>query len=403
MAEHKWSSSQDDNLIMAREAYGTFENHTARSHYAKTKDIQPADWMSMLEDDLPVSSLTIPGTHDSAAHGPFLPFVVTHFMSIAEQLEVGIRFLDLRCALRSDIVQMVHGRAFLSQTFAEVLQSMYMFLDKHSTEGMIVTINQDQLPKASTLDFADAIAAHIDARPDKWRTEASTPSLAELRGKIQLMCRYTGADRGINLSDWTDNSPDAFTITGPDGLNVVIQDHYTCSTPLPLSNLLERKSADVQKLLQSAADDTDEQRWYLNFNSAFELHLSQQCTPIEVALGAWRGFRRVKGMNARLACHLKQLESRRRHACRNAAKTPTETSSPHEKVLNYQARYGIILMDFPNEGLIADIIACNFPSRRSQRSCASMVLVGFLAIVFVTGIAVRLVYALRSGSALRTD
>ncbi len=50
-------------------------------------------WMGRLPDDVPLSGITMPGTHDSCARSN-IPFVRTQYLSIAQQLVLGIRFFD---------------------------------------------------------------------------------------------------------------------------------------------------------------------------------------------------------------------------------------------------------------------------------------------------------------------
>src|SRR5262245_27175119 len=53
-------------------------------------------WMKKLADSKKLSELTIPGTHDTCAlHGGDIP--KCQAWSLKDQLEAGIRFIDIRC------------------------------------------------------------------------------------------------------------------------------------------------------------------------------------------------------------------------------------------------------------------------------------------------------------------
>lgn len=66
-------------------------------------------WMGALPDKTLLSDITIPGTHDTCARSN-IPFVRTQYLSVTQQLEAGIRFLDLRCRLLADgDLYMYHG------------------------------------------------------------------------------------------------------------------------------------------------------------------------------------------------------------------------------------------------------------------------------------------------------
>ena len=52
--------------------------------------------MSKLKDETPLSALSIPGTHNSPTHHTALPSVRCQAVGVKEQLNNGVRFLDLR-------------------------------------------------------------------------------------------------------------------------------------------------------------------------------------------------------------------------------------------------------------------------------------------------------------------
>ena len=162
-------------------------------------------WMARLDDDVLVSSLSIPGTHDSAAYTQPWPFVATQTMNIEEQLNAGIRYFDLRCGIVKNTTEMVHGPRLLGLRLQKVLDTMYKWLDSHTTEGLIVQIKEDRKSEQSTIHFAQSIFENIASRSERWRTANTTPSIGELRGKIQLFRRYNGPSRmayGIDVTQW---------------------------------------------------------------------------------------------------------------------------------------------------------------------------------------------------------
>ena len=53
-------------------------------------------WMKVLPDTLPLSGISIPGTHNSHTHYHALPSVRCQVLDVRTQLENGIRFLDVR-------------------------------------------------------------------------------------------------------------------------------------------------------------------------------------------------------------------------------------------------------------------------------------------------------------------
>lgn len=100
-------------------------------------------WMSYLPDDIKLSDISIPGTHDSATsdYRGGVVGVVTQDWSVKEQLNAGIRHLDLR--LRAEIrnnkwvFDLQHGNYYLGITLDDVLKDVGEFLSANPTETIL--------------------------------------------------------------------------------------------------------------------------------------------------------------------------------------------------------------------------------------------------------------------------
>ncbi|EME49497.1 hypothetical protein DOTSEDRAFT_40688 [Dothistroma septosporum NZE10] len=297
-------------------------------------------WMSSLQDDVLLSSLSIPGTHDSAAFTRPWPFIATQNMDIVQQLDSGIRYFDLRCGIVDDIAEMVHGAALLGLKLPQVMDTIYQWLDDHPREAIIVQIKKDREPERSTVHFAQAVFTCISTRSDRWRTANSTPTMGEVRGKIQLFRRYRGPNLwayGIDVTQWQDNPSIPFTITTRNMVQLTIQDHYSFPDPQSLPSLIAIKGGDVSGLLDRASKDVDSAHWYINFTSAYEFNFYYQLTPRAIATGGYYQFRWVEGINVRLHNWIRTRAGRQ--------------------------HFGIVAMDFPEAGgtdLIVELIKSNF-------------------------------------------
>ncbi|KAG9598873.1 PLC-like phosphodiesterase, partial [Aureobasidium melanogenum] len=311
-----------------------------------------ADWMCFLPDDMPISALSIPGTHDSAAFMSTWPFVATQTLTTAQQLDAGIRYFDLRCGIIKDEVQMVHGRAVLGLKLSDLLTSMYTFLQKHPKEAIIIQLKQDRKDEASTRPFSQLVLNLMREHSKYWRLETTTPTLGELRGRIQLLRRFSTFQHqqfttGIDVTRWPDNPPLPFTVRTRVGVHLTIQDHYSFSTPENLSSLVAKKGGDVASMLMRASRDTEPWHWYINFSSAFEFNIYYQIPPKDIAIGGYSVFRWVEGINLRLCNFLKQRLD--------------DVDEPQ--------RFGVVVMDFvekPAPDLVKTVIEANFvvPGKR---------------------------------------
>lgn len=341
-------------------ASGDSKTRTRRDH--QTAEIASATWMSHLSSSTLMSAITIPGTHDSAAYTYSWPFIATQTLDITAQLNAGIRYFDLRCGLRSNILEMVHGQAILNLRLEQVLADIYTWLAAHPSEALVAQIKRDRKDESSTIHFAQAIVHLLAATPDHWRTANTTPLLDELRGRIQLFRRFETSPAhplgayGIDVSHWQDNPEHPFTIHTPQNVRLTIQDHYSFSDTLSLPALIARKGGDVSELLDLAATSLergDPGQWFINFTSAFEFNFYYQITPREIAAGAYWAFRWEDGMNVRLRAYLD-------------AHTDDRLASGQST----KRRFGIVAMDFPEAGakdLVMGVLMTNFEQREEAK------------------------------------
>lgn len=107
------------------------------------------NWMTHLDDDIYVSQLSIPGTHDSATKDCSLSQGRCQDLTIAEQLAMGIRVFDLRPT--SDLT-IYHGEISCGITLSEVWEAFNNFLDDNPGE-FIVTIVKWESEGDVTLGF----------------------------------------------------------------------------------------------------------------------------------------------------------------------------------------------------------------------------------------------------------
>jgi 1-phosphatidylinositol phosphodiesterase len=215
----------------------------------------PADWMARQEDTRTLASLSIPGTHDAGARfEPIAGLAKTQELTIAEQLDAGVRFFDIRCRHYQDGFLIYHGAVDQNQTYADVLATMTGFLDAHPDEALIVSIQEEATPDKNTRSFEATFTSYLD--PARWSLATAVPTLGAVRGKLVLLRRFaaTGVG-GLDATAWPDDSPQPFTIGG----QLRVQDAYTV-----LDNDL--KWSRITALVDEARADPDG-LLYLNFTS----------------------------------------------------------------------------------------------------------------------------------------
>ncbi len=162
------------------------------------------DWMSTLDGEKLISSISLPGTHDAGAlKEPIKGTAQTQTATIPEQLNFGVRLLDIRCRHINNTFDIHHGIVYQELTFTEVVKQVSNFLDENPTECVVMSIQQEFVPKNNTRKFTETLDAYIAEQPNKWYLKPSVPSLEEVRGKIVLLRRYSRATlQGIDASQW---------------------------------------------------------------------------------------------------------------------------------------------------------------------------------------------------------
>ncbi|KAF7553450.1 hypothetical protein G7Z17_g3618 [Cylindrodendrum hubeiense] len=257
-----------------------------------TAQLYPDSWMgALVNQQISIADLSIPGTHDSAT-GVYHALVSEALvqcqnMGITEQLNAGIRYFDLRAGYDSDSpapgsgsgpVAAFHGNWYLGLSFAEIFQFFYDWLDKHSTEGIIVQIKADQ-DDAKDQDVSNDVYGLISAQSKYWVTTGTIPTLDQIKGKIQLVRRVPLPDAldnkatsfGVNATNWPYNTASA-VISHPTedasqtNVSLVVEDY--CTYEGDGDAALAYKTGVVNAFVDAAASSSGPAgAWYIGFSS----------------------------------------------------------------------------------------------------------------------------------------
>lgn len=204
-------------------------------------------WMAEISSDTPVFTLNLVGTHDCVTqYVQFSRFSKCQNRNIYEQLELGIRCLDIRVEPKGDRLKMVHGIAkafntpnhFLKQMdMADVLNHCYKFLGENPTETIIFQFKNDSC-KYQEQSFHNLYHTYIEKSADMWYLENRQPDLSEVRGKIVLIRRCGKNNEkgyplgtGIDFSSWVEQDkiseqPLKLNTNSLDNMVFIIQDRY---------------------------------------------------------------------------------------------------------------------------------------------------------------------------------
>lgn len=201
---------------------------------------QNADWMGQtIHSGTYLSDITIPGTHDSAARVDFtiggIPYpdaASAQGLSITDQLNIGVRFLDLRFREddSDDGLVPAHGPALQPGTAKGIFGEIASFLTDHPHEMIVISVKheKDPLPGRSNISAAEfqrrveALYLSDERFYLMLNLATSVPQytygsgldageLERVLDRVVLVRRYsipmgnTGAPLGIDATDWPDD------------------------------------------------------------------------------------------------------------------------------------------------------------------------------------------------------
>ncbi|GAA5979818.1 hypothetical protein JCM10908_003056 [Rhodotorula pacifica] len=211
----------------------------------RSKGIDPASWMASLPDHVQLETLYLPGTHQSLALNYPFTSSLCQTTSLTSQLQAGIRCLDLRFALLPNSnregkdrggkegLWAYHGPVPQGREMGEVFEEIYAFFESEEgrNETVIVSIKQENAGH----EFAARVWDLIDStRPYMWYDRNEWPTLAQVRGRCVMFCRFGfESGRGLHPPIWPNDKPYAWR-TEIGGRETVVQDWYGVRSPISI-------------------------------------------------------------------------------------------------------------------------------------------------------------------------
>ncbi len=200
---------------------------------------------SVLPDDIHLSEVNIPGTHDSCTAFCTLENMSRcHSLTVKEQLELGIRLFDIRLGKSGNEFYLVHaladcftdGEKKSKLSFGMVLEEFRAFLKENPDETLVVSVKQDR-GIINRWFFPAFYEKYIEGNEAEWYLDNGNPTLKQCRGKMVLMrrCRvfpwwWKDKKCGLDFSYWKDQGSKRkekiYTVVQNKSLKAVVQDRY---------------------------------------------------------------------------------------------------------------------------------------------------------------------------------
>ena len=296
------------------------------------------DWMGQLSDNLYLSELSLPGSHDTMSRFGG-PLVYCQSLTLDKQLNAGIRAFDIRLRHIEDVFAIHHGVTFQNAFFgSDVLDVFRDFLISHPAETIIMLAAKTHSEEKVTRTFGETFKWYMLGRQHMvWQGDpvtgfSSPPRLGDVRGKIVIIQDFSAVDsQGVPMMPF-----------GFPWNSLVIQNNYKMAWTHASFN---RKWGDIRTHINLSMLDPYPLSWYINFTSGAAGSWLTTLFPVSVAHGSFIPFEYCDGMNQRTYKYIT-----------NCYKTHC---APYLLENDEHGRLGIIMSDYPGGGLIDAIIAHN--------------------------------------------
>ena len=278
------------------------------SYLAIYSSLNLNSWMSRLPSNLPISALSIPGTHNSPTYHKALPSVRCQSVGVRFQLENGVRFLDIRVQpesatdLSKDGLILVHSAFPVALTgnkhFRGLVDTVFGFLEENPTETVIVSVKREGIGRATDEHLSKILHKHYANDDRRWFTEDRIPTVGEARSKIILLRRFgideslqgenNGEGWAMDGESWPDNCADGICTSG----EIRVQDFYEVAVHTNIEKKIRFceehmvRASKVTYPLPGDADDATKEAIkrpiFMNFLSASNFWRAN-CWPEKVA------------------------------------------------------------------------------------------------------------------------
>ncbi|MEN8651438.1 phosphatidylinositol-specific phospholipase C [Streptomyces sp. 21So2-11] len=166
---------------------------------ATTASVNPNTWMGSLPNSMPLTQLTIPGTHDSCCIDPANGTEWSHTQNydIGGQMQRGVRFLDIRCnGLQGapNELGIYHSDNYQYIRFQDVLDRCRDFLRSNPKEVLVMRVKNEYAgnQKLNSEEFQRRFNYYMDnlGYRSLFYTNPWWPKLGEARGRVVLAANF---------------------------------------------------------------------------------------------------------------------------------------------------------------------------------------------------------------------
>lgn len=187
-------------------------------NHDSTAGYRNQDWMSALSDNVRLANISIPGTHNSLSrYGG--TYAQTQSLSVADQLDMGVRYLDVRFKYRNGKLQAYHGFVPQYQTFEDFLQTVSNFLDAYPTETVLIRMQNEGGAAEYQHDFFRRFNTVLNQyRHNNTVPSGNNPTLGDVRGKFVFIRDFNVFGNRIGIERGALHIQDKYRVANPRAL-----------------------------------------------------------------------------------------------------------------------------------------------------------------------------------------
>ena len=208
--------------------------------------------MSQLDDNVSIRNINMPGSHDTMALYSIADLAgQCQSLSLHDQLNLGVRFLDIRLKEDHDKLKAVHGFIDQKVSFETITKTIEEFIEKNPSEFIIMSVKEEADPSNSEISFENSLKSYLNK--DIYLKDTELPNkLGDVRGKVMLLSRYENSTIGVPAYEgWKDSV--SFTLPN----DIYVQDTYQITSA-------EQKQDEIVKCFSEAGHALK-----INFLSAY--------------------------------------------------------------------------------------------------------------------------------------
>lgn len=234
------------------------------------------NWITPLSDDVYLSQLSIPGTHDAATYG--LSIGKCQPLTIQEQWDMGIRVFDLRPGYKKVSsgwfkytykLHIYHGIIATKYSFEDAINCLTANLEANPDEFAIVIMRHESDLSSDRSRWNSLMTDFLNNKLDaKYRADfRGDMTVGDARGKLLILSRDAYADSPICggfISGWSHDvaGTTSGSIRGKSNATLAVQDYYDVSNT-------SAKFNSICNFFEIAGANTNPSTWVVNHTSGY--------------------------------------------------------------------------------------------------------------------------------------